>query len=374
MKSISFLLLFCGLFFVQKACAQNIQNDTARVSKFITAPLDEVLDDLSSNYPIKFVFDREEMHQINISDHFFQDRLKDVIIQICKFNGIYYSKQPDGVYYILKKPDDISRLRRMAARAAQSAGGGQMTLSMKEELRRTASTAKPIRKNFSLSGRVTDYITGESLSSASVKVRGTQIDAVTNTDGYFNLQNVPADTCALIVSYSGYQPAVERLTAERAEKTLVINLLPADNALNEVVINGKKDGVMNSDTRKVSMIQLTPSKLAELPNIGERDILRAFQLMPGVSGSNESSSGAYVRGGTPDQNLVLFDGFTVYQVDHLYGFYSAFNVNAVKDVQMYKGGFSAKFGGRLSSVTDISGKEGNKKTAGFGIDLSLLSV
>ncbi|MBL0008431.1 MAG: TonB-dependent receptor [Saprospiraceae bacterium] len=93
-----------------------------------------------------------------------------------------------------------------------------------------------------------------------------------------------------------------------------------------------------------------------------------------MSASNESSSGLYVRGGTPDQNLVLYDGFTVYQVDHLYGFYSAFNANALKDVQLYKGGFESRFGGRLSSVTEITAKDGSQKKANFGGDLSLLSL
>ena len=117
------------------------------------------------------------------------------------------------------------------------------------------------------------------------------------------------------------------------------------NTLNEVTINGKKSGVMNTDTKKVGVLQLSPANLDKLPSLGEKDIMRAFQLMPGVGATNESSSGAYVRGGTPDQNLVVFDGFTVYQVDHLYGFFSAFNSNAVKDVQLYKGGFSSKYGG-----------------------------
>jgi len=375
MKSILLFLLFFCLCTVQLARAQNVQNDTARVSKFITAPLDEVLDEFSANYKIRFIFDRAEMHQYSVSDHYFHDKVKDIIRQICRANDIYYAKQPDGTYFILRKPEDITRLRRLPASAMKAPVEGEVVQTFKEETTVTAAVAKPVRTNFSLAGRITDNSTGESLPSASVKVRGTTITAVTNTDGYFNLQNVPADTSVLVVSYSGYQSSFERLTPERAAQKLVISLLPADNALTEVVINGeKKEGVMNTDTRRVSVIQLTPAKLAVLPNIGERDILRAFQLMPGISGSNESSSGAYVRGGTPDQNLVLFDGFTVYQVDHLYGFYSAFNVNAVKDVQMYKGGFSAKFGGRLSSVTDITGKDGNKKTAGFGVDLSLLSV
>jgi ferric enterobactin receptor len=96
--------------------------------------------------------------------------------------------------------------------------------------------------------------------------------------------------------------------------------------------------------------------------------------VPGVSGSNESSSGLYVRGGTPDQNLVLFDGFTVYQVDHLFGFFSAFNSVAIKDVQLFKGGFESKYGGRLSSVVDITGKDGNTEEFNAGVGLSLLSA
>jgi ferric enterobactin receptor len=96
--------------------------------------------------------------------------------------------------------------------------------------------------------------------------------------------------------------------------------------------------------------------------------------MPGVSASNESSSGLYVRGGTPDQTLVLYDGFTVYHVDHLFGFFSAFNYNAIKDIQLYKGGFDAKFGGRISGVAEITGKEGDKKKLNAGVDVGLLSV
>jgi len=378
MKTILLFLLFCGLFSIQQARAQNgpnFQNDTARVNKFITAPLDEVLDEFAATYKIRFIFDRAQMHEYGVSDHYFQDKVKDIIRGICRANGIYYAKQPDGTYFILVKPEDITRLRRLPASAMKPTVEGKVSQTFSEETITTAAATIPVRTNFALAGRITDNSTGESLPSASIKIKGTNITAVTNTDGYFNLSNVPADTSVLIVSYSGYQTSTERLTPERAAQKLVISMLPSDNALNEVVINGeKKEGVMNTDTRKVSVVQLTPAKLAVLPNIGERDILRAFQLMPGISGSNESSSGAYVRGGTPDQNLVLFDGFTVYQVDHLYGFYSAFNVNAVKDVQMYKGGFSSKFGGRLSSVTDITGKDGNKKTAGFGVDLSLLSV
>ena len=99
--------------------------------------------------------------------------------------------------------------------------------------------------------------------------------------------------------------------------------------------------------------------------------MRSFQLMPGVSGTSLRLE--CMLGGTPDQNLIVYDGFTIYHVDHLYGFYSAFNSNAIKDVQLYKGGFESRFGGRLSSVTEITGKDGNQKNFNIGGDLSLLS-
>jgi hypothetical protein len=128
--------------------------------------------------------------------------------------------------------------------------------------------------------------------------------------------------------------------------------------MNEVVIQGKSFKVMNA-SEGISTVQISPSQLALLPNVGEVDIFRSLQLLPGVSGSNESSSGLFVRGGTPDQNLVLLDGMTVYNVDHFFGFFSAFNADAVKDVQLFKGVFPAKYGGRLSSVVDLTSKTAN---------------
>ena len=98
---------------------------------------------------------------------------------------------------------------------------------------------------------------------------------------------------------------------------------------------------------------MSPAKVATLPSLGEKDIFRSFQLLPGISGSNESSAGLYVRGGTPDQNLILYDGFTVYHVDHLFGMFSAFNSNAIKDVKLFKGGIPARYGGRVSSVLEV---------------------
>ncbi len=233
---------------------------------------------------------------------------------------------------------------------------------------------KPTKHNFTLSGTVRDKSTGESLPYANVLVKGSKNGAVTNSDGYFTLFKVPSDTSTLIIQYIGYEKTEKFLTPSINSKSLNIEIYPSLASLDEVVIMGNRQDVLLANKEKISVIKMTPKKLEQLPSMGEKDIMRSFQLMPGVSSANESSSGLYVRGGTPDQNLVTYDGFTVYHVDHLYGFFSAFNSNAIKDMQLYKGGFESKFGGRLSSVTEITGKDGNTNKFNIGGDLSLLSM
>ncbi len=232
----------------------------------------------------------------------------------------------------------------------------------------------PSIRKYTLTGTVHDHLTGEVLPFASILVEGTTIGTATNNDGYFTLVNVPSDTSTLRVQYVGYGSTMVFLTPQSPKKNFRIDIKPSSQTLREVRITAHKDDVVFVKKSEVSSITFTPVKMAELPSIGERDVMRSFQLMPGISASNESSSGLYVRGGTPDQNLVLYDGFTVYHVDHLYGFYSAFNANALKDIQLYKGGFESRFGGRISSVTEITSKEGNQKKANIGADVSLLST
>jgi ferric enterobactin receptor len=229
------------------------------------------------------------------------------------------------------------------------------------------------KSNFLIEGKVKDVATGEPLPFANISIKGTTSGTSSNVDGRFTLLNIPSDTCMLIISNIGYQTYYLRLTPQTKLNNIIIQLSSISNQLDEVVVTGEPDGAFQTN-QKISMIKMTPANLGALPNIGERDILRAFQLMPGISAANENSAGLYVRGGTPDQSLVLYDGFTIYHVDHLFGFFSAFNPNAVKDVQLYKGGFESKFGGRLSSVAEVTGKEGNQKNFNLGGDISLLSA
>jgi len=366
-------IYYCLYPLIFLACSTASAQHTKKVLKntiidhFYTCRLDEMLDTIAATYHIPIFFEREPLHEMDVSNHFFNESLKEVFQNVCRANKLQYWIENDGTIYMLRSPDDLPKLKRL------------------KEMTRTASALKPVitleapkgppeRLSFPITGKVTDMNTGEALPGATVKVRGTNLVTLTNTSGNFTILNVPSDTVALDVSFVGYQPDAFRLNSKMIDSALVLSLYPSMNALNEVTVTGKKSGVLNTDSKQVSVLQLAPSALDKLPNIGERDIMRAFQLMPGVSATNESSSGAYVRGGTPDQNLVLLDGFTVYQVDHLYGFFSAFNSNAVRDVDLMKGGFSAKYGGRLSSVTDIRGKDGNKNETNFGGDISLLST
>ncbi len=227
--------------------------------------------------------------------------------------------------------------------------------------------------DFTLSGIVQDGVTGESLPFANVTIQTNGRGVATNMDGYFTLNNVPSDTSTILVNYIGYGTIEAKLTPSIPKSNFIIEAIPVGIQLDAVLVKGSREELVRYNDLGISTIKMTPKKLEQLPNIGEKDIMRAFQLNPGVSASNESSSGMYVRGGTPDQNLITYDGFTIYHVDHLYGFFSAFNANALKDVQLYKGGFESKFGGRLSSVTEIIGKEGNANTFNIGGNLSLLS-
>lgn len=232
----------------------------------------------------------------------------------------------------------------------------------------------PSTTNFTLSGIIRDRKTGEALPFSTIQVEGTNYGVTSNMDGYFTLVKVPSDTSTLVIQYMGYTKRKVFLDPATPKKNLVIELNPAIQTLKTFTVTAKREDVILSNKANASLVKMTPKKLEQLPNIGERDVMRSFQLMPGISSSMESSSGLYVRGGTPDQNLVLYDGFTVYHVDHLYGFFSAFNSNALKDVQLYKGGFESKFGGRLSSVMEITGKDGNQNKFNMGADLSLLSM
>lgn len=219
-------------------------------------------------------------------------------------------------------------------------------------------TIHGVTAQITISGKVIEKGSGETLSYATVAVPNSTIGTNTNLDGFFTLFNVPTDTTTLQVSYVGYRVRKFKLSKEILSANVTIELVPLSNTLDEVVVSADAYKVLKANSG-VSVSTISTKQLALLPSIGEVDIFRSLQLLPGVSATNQSSAGLYVRGGTPEQNLVLLDGFTVYKVDHFFGFFSAFNAKAVKDVKIYKGAYPAKYGGRISSVVDMNLKTGS---------------
>lgn len=222
-------------------------------------------------------------------------------------------------------------------------------------------------------GTVRDSKSGEALPFANISVKGTIRGATTNTDGYFVLVNEPIGPCSLLVSYIGYdKKTVGYLNRSGSRESIRIELDPTVLELEGVTVTAAAE-MLDVSAKEVSQMTIAPAQLARLPNIGEVDVFRSIQLLPGVSGANDGESGLYVRGGTPDQNLVLFDGMTIYHVDHFFGFFSAFNADAIKDIQLYKGGFPAEYGGRISSVVNLTGKTGHQSKKQLGVGVNLLS-
>lgn len=210
---------------------------------------------------------------------------------------------------------------------------------------------------YTISGYIVDKQTGERLVNANVYDKVTLKGSTANAFGFYSISR-PEGRITLVVSFIGYQPKEFQLEL-KSDLTLNVELDLISDELDEVVVTGNRSKV---EETQMSMVDLPVQKLQKIPVImGEADVLKVMQLLPGVKSGTEGSSGIYVRGGGPDQNLFLLDGVPVYNAGHLLGFFSVFNPDALKTVKLYKGGFPARFGGRLSSVVDITMKDGNMK-------------
>ncbi|MBR6049499.1 MAG: TonB-dependent receptor [Bacteroidales bacterium] len=221
-----------------------------------------------------------------------------------------------------------------------------------------------------VSGTVTDAQTGETLIGATVVDMASGKGTVTNAYGRYTL-TLKAASADLRVTYIGYQPHRQTVSLEGNSKVNVA-LEPALE-LEEVTITAER---MNSPkVSQMSAIEVPVEQIKLVPVMfGEADVLKAVQLLPGVQSGTEGTSGIYVRGGGPDENLFLLDGIPLYNVNHLGGFFSAFNSDALKNVTLYKGSFPAHFTGRISSVLDITTNNGNDKEWHGGATLGLLAA
>lgn len=225
-------------------------------------------------------------------------------------------------------------------------------------------------QNYTISGYITNEKSGETFISASVFDSNSKKGTVSNTYGFYSL-TIPKGNVAMIYSYIGHAP--RELNFNLTKDTVINIRLSESIELKEVTVtaNRKELGVQGT---QMSAIEVPVSQLKTVPTLfGETDILKALQLLPGVKPGVEGAAGFYVRGGGPDENLFLLDGIPIYNVNHMGGFFSVFNADAIKSVTLYKGSFPARFGGRLSSVLDIQMNDGNNQKLHGNVTVGLIS-
>jgi len=231
-------------------------------------------------------------------------------------------------------------------------------------------------KKYAISGHIKDAETGEDLIGATVYIKEIGSGTITNSYGFYSI-NLAKGTYSLKYSYIGYE-TVERTVELSAGVTLDIELPVKRSQLNEVEIVSKREDE-NVKKAEMSVVKMEAKTISRIPALmGEVDVIKAIQLLPGVQSASEGASGFSVRGGSPDQNLILLDEATVYNPSHFLGFFSVFNNDAVKDVILYKGDMPARYGGRLSSVLDVNMRDGNQKkfsgVGGIGLISSRLTL
>ena len=226
------------------------------------------------------------------------------------------------------------------------------------------------QQKYTISGTVTDASTGESILAANVAIKELGKGVATNLYGFYSI-SLPAGNYTVLYTFIGYE-TVERAIELKSDVSVNVELKSQVIATDVVEIVGEKSA--NTESTDLGRVGLEVESIKKLPALlGEVDVLKTIQFLPGVQSAGEGNSGFYVRGGGPDQNLILLDNATIYNAAHLFGFFSVFNADAVKNIDLIKGGMPASYGGRISSVLDISLKEGNNKEHTFEGGIGLIA-
>ena len=224
-----------------------------------------------------------------------------------------------------------------------------------------------------LGGFVTDAENGESLPLATIAIEDIRLGAVSNSSGYYAVKDIPAGTYAVSVSYIGYDTGRDTLRFEAGTDIRRDWSLTYQPIREEAVVVEAESEEEQEQATQSSFIALQVEPLQQMPAMGEADLLRSLQLLPGIQSASDLSSGLYVRGGGPDQTAILLDHIPLYNPSHLFGFFSTFNPDAIKDVQLYKGAYPAAYGRALGAVLDVSNREGNRQRFSGRGGISLIS-
>lgn len=326
------LLLLSTVAFAQE---QATDSTTATYSfDFQGTSLNEALQRILAASQVELVYDPALLMDKTSSCRVEDANLGEVLDCLLEGSGLTAQRLSSGAYVIKKERPDAS-VQTGAASATQAAS------------------------KYTVSGYMQDATTGERLIGANLYEPHLQVGTASNAYGFYSL-TLPADSVMLVASYLGYETLTFRFKPSR-DLHFDIHLEPVTLTSEEIEVVAERAEPIQQQTQ-MSTIDVPIQQVQALPDIlGEVDVLRTMQLLPGVQSGTEGNSGLFVRGGSPDQNLILLDGAQVYNASHLFGMFSVFNSDAINHVQLTKGGFPARYGGRLSSVLDIGMKEGNMK-------------
>lgn len=337
MKIEKAILIFLLLFITTISYSQVI------TISFQKQSLTEALNEIGKNYNIKFAFDNELTDEIIVTGKYKNEKAEVVVASLLSNTKLDYKKQGE-VFILFPAPDKP------------------------EEKIVRKEIIKPVCL---IKGIVKDKLSGENLPYATVYIPGTSAGAMTNSDGFFNIITGSCDSTTLTVSYLGYNPANYKTKPATNPVNLLVLLNSQAEMLEEIEIKYEVKILENSIKEDPYCTRLNLSRSTNIPSISELDIVTPIQSMSGIDATTESSAGLEIRKSAPDKNLIIYDGFNVYQIDHFFGSFSSINSKLVKDIKVYKTIPDAKYGGRTSGVVEITGKSGNmnKPVFDFGADM-----
>lgn len=344
------LLLFILLFFCAYwSMAQDELLNTEISIAFEDVSIKNALQNLETTTGVNIAYNSRKVKDDKITLVFEKELLSEVLDALLANKKLAY-KVIGNTITIFSKPETLPV---------------PSTIAKKTEKQKLKTATK-----YTLSGYFMDAQSKETLIGASVFQPKLSRGTSSNEYGFYSL-TLPEGTYELIFSYIGYAPIVKEITLD--QNIEFSPLLTLGNTLAEVVVTEDRAIERHAST-KMSSNKISLDKVKSMPVLmGERDVLKIIQLMPGVQSGSEGSTGLYVRGGGPDQNLMLLDGVPIYNTNHLFGFLSTFNGDAIKSAEIIKGGFPARYGGRLSSIVDIRMKEGDMESFHGDVTLGLIS-
>ena len=312
--------------------------------------LSEALQNLNQKKGISFAIDQQKLgdKQVNkITD--FSGSIEQILLKILRNTGLAFKKISDNTYTIIVEQNILRN-----------------PLNSEDE-------KVILPKKFTLSGYVHEQGSAELLPGVTVYLPELKMGTSTNSYGFYSITVSANENLKISFSSVGYQTDNQVFNLNKnIEKDIFLST--QNNVLSEVIVRQDEQKLL-SENPQMSVLNTPVAQMQEVPALlGEKDMLKVLQLMPGVHKGAEGSSGLYVRGGGPDQNLIILDDAPVYNAFHLFGFFSLFNGDALKNIELTKGGFPARFGGRLSSVIEIQMKEGNKEALHGDVSVGLVSA